>query len=143
MSVIGFDIGFFAQIAADLKHLGYFDLTLRDKRDYAFAFSDVSEETYRKRVIDQFVRRLYFANQMAYHVTYEKDEDTQIVIPLPERWASRTPRSRRELISDLWSLDYNITTNGGSRFLGHDDEDRLQASIHSLESEMARDKCRG
>jgi len=143
MSVIAFDIGFFSQIAADLKHLGYFDLTLRDKRDYAFAFSDVSEETYRARIIDQFVRRLYFANQMAYHVTYEKDADTQIVIPLPERWASRSPRNRRELIDDLWSLDYNLITNGGSSFLGHEDEDRLQSVIHSIERELARDECRG
>lgn len=136
MSVIAFDTGFFAQIATDLRLHDWFRLTLDEKRDYAFAFSDVSEETYRGRIINQFVRRLYFANQMAYDVTYEKDEDTQFTIPLPEQWASKTPRIAAKLLKDLWSLDYNLTTNGGSRFLGSADENRLQSVIHSIEHEL-------
>ena len=142
MSVIAFDTNFFSQIAADLKHLGYFDLTLADKRTYAFAFSDVSEETFRRRIIDQFVRRLYFANQMAYCITYEKDDDRQFVIELPELWKTMTPRDRKSLVKDLWSLDYNLVSNGGSTFIGREDDDRLQGVIRAIEHELASEVSR-
>jgi len=159
MSVIAFDHAFFSQINADLTHVrgtpacrtGRFDpifsLTPKD-RIFTLPLFENDEDKCRTALIEGFVFRLYLANHMAYLHTYAKPKDMQYIIDLPQDWSAnaclpvrQVPRTTPALLNDLWSLDYNLTTNGGNRFLGTADDERLASVIHALEHALAYAAC--
>ena len=101
--------------------------------------SGQSEEKFTLSLIDPFVYRLYIANVMAERYTYMKDGMTELVIPLIDLHPGR-PVSLRNLLDTLASLSYNLVTNGGNKFLGTKDDEKLERLISALKDEIIQTK---
>ena len=98
-----------------------------------------TEEAFALSLIRPFVYRLYIANAMAERYTYMKDDMTELVIPLIDLPPGR-PISLRNLLDTLASLSYNLVTNGGNKFLGSKDDEKLDRLISALKDEIIQTK---
>ncbi len=144
MSVIRYEESFFSQIHSDIiaaktetfPH-AIFGLNA-EERAYWLPLLGGDEEDCRKALAGWFVDHLWVANGVASAFQYAQgDIEGKMQIDRPPEWRALPPRPLEQLAFDLGRLDYNLSTNGGTRFLGVRDEERLRGLIGTLHRVIA------
>lgn len=87
--------------------------------------------------IHYWMNRLYWANQLAYMLTYGDADRT--IRDLPEGYHKVIPMGLKQLYAQLQSIQYNLVSNGGRVMFGKDDMERLENLIASVARRIIRD----
>ena len=139
MSVIRYEEPFFSQLYSDIiaaRTESFREPLFRlepDDRCHWLPFLDGDEDRCRKALVGWFVDHLWVANGIAFAFQYDSDDvDGKMQVERPPQWKAMPPRPLEQLAFDLGRLDYNLSTNGGTRFLGIRDEERLRELMNSL-----------
>ena len=103
------------------------------------------EDEYWKSKLGHFLQRAFIANQIAYILQYRHHDDINMKIEVMESedFDKGHMIGRREALSRLQSLSYNLYTNDGNSCVSEPDEKLLSNIVHRIQGQNSDEYYRG